>query len=347
MPRSARSEPALAEWAVLGLLCEQARHGWAVAKALAPEGEIGKIFMCTRPLVYRALSRLREAGLAEIKGAEAASGPGPARTIHGATRRGRSAFTRWRQSPVAHVRDLRSELMLKLLFHERASIDPLPLLSAQTAVLDVAETALAERLSTASGFDRTLVLWRLSMCRAARSFTEALTESRTAAPVVYHPIGYVSSPHTGLEGMPLQAIADTSGTSTIQITEAHRGCLADLEGFSHVWVVAHLHECTGWDASVKAFLDDRHHGTFATRSPRRPNAIGLSLAELVTVRHDEVVIGGIDLLHGTPVLDLKPYVPLFDAPPSQDVRFGWFEESAGRVFERTSDDRFAKRDRNG
>jgi len=109
-------------------------------------------------------------------------------------------------------------------------------------------------------------------------------------------------------------------------------------------VLAHLHETTGWDPAVPTFLDDRTHGTFATRSPRRPNAIGLSLTEIVEVEDLAVVVAGVDLLAGTPVLDLKPYVPLFDAP-ADDVRAGWFEGRAERVFERRSDDRFFPRSR--
>ena len=163
-------------------------------------------------------------------------------------------------------------------------------------------------------------------------------------PVVYRPIGYVSSPHTELDGMPLQPIADASGESTIELTDTHRGCLADLEGFSHVWVLAHLHESLGWDATVPAFLDDRSRGTFATRSPRRPNPVGLSLAKIVAVGDTTVVVDGVDLLDGTPILDLKPFVPLFDTP-SSEVRAGWFEGRAERVFRRRSDDRFAVRSR--
>ena len=180
--------------------------------------------------------------------------------------------------------------------------------------------------------------------RAALSFVEALLDRRTVEPIVYRPIGVVVSPHGELDGMPLQPVADEAGASRIEIFEPHRGSLEDLEGFSHVWVLAHLHESTGWDTVVPTFLDDRTHGTFATRSPQRPNAIGLSLARILSVEEIAVVIDGIDLLTGTPVLDLKPYVPLFDAP-QDDVRYGWFEGRAERVFRRRSDDRFAMRSR--
>ena len=343
MSRSPRIEPSLAEWAALGLLCESARHGWAIAGDLASAGEIGQIYSCTRPLVYRALGGLRESGLVEARGTTA-SDEGPARTMLAATRRGRTAFRRWRGAPVEHVRDLRSELMLKLLFHERGGHDPAPLLRAQAALLSKAELALEAQARSSEAFDQTLVLWRLSVARSALSFVEALLDRRAVEPVVYRPIGIVVSPHVELDGMPLQPIADTEGESQIEIFEAHRGCLDDLEGFSHVWIVAHLHETTGWDAAVPTFLDDRTHGTFATRSPRRPNPIGLSLARLVAVHDLAVAVDGIDLLSGTPVLDLKPYVPLFDTPQTE-VRTGWFENRAERVFRRRSDDRFAMRSR--
>jgi len=343
MSRPTRDHPSLPEWAALGLLCEGPRHGWAIARELAADGELGRVYSCTRPLVYRALGQLREAGLVEEKGTSA-SDEGPARTTLAATRRGRAAFRKWRDSAVEHVRDLRSELMLKLLFHERAGTDPAALLLEQAGFLTRGELALERRLRSSTAFDRTLVLWRLSVIRAALSFVEALLDQRTVEPVVYRPIGVVVSPHTNLDGMPLQPIADTSGHSRIDVFEPHRGCLDDLDGFSHVWVLAHLHETTGWDPAVPTFLDDRTHGTFATRSPRRPNAVGLSLAEIVEVEDLAVVVSGLDLLSGTPVLDLKPYVPLFDAP-ADDVRAGWFEGRAERVFERRSDDRFFPRSR--
>ncbi len=343
MSRPSRTDPSLPEWAALGLLCERPTHGWAIAQALAPAGEIGRVYSCTRPLVYRALAQLRQAGLAEVRGTTA-SDVGPARTTLGTTRRGRSAFTRWRGTSVGHVRDLRSELMLKLLFHERAGLDAAPLLREQALALVATEKALERQIASTEEFERTLALWRLSVARAALSFVEALLDSRTVEPVVYRPIGYVVSPHSKLEGMPLQPIADQSGHSSVEISETHRGCLSDLEGFSHVWLLAHLHESLGWDSTVPTFLDDRVHGTFATRSPRRPNPIGLSLARIVAVRELAVVVEGLDLLDGTPILDLKPFVSLFDTPATA-VSTGWFEGRAERVFQRKSDDRFAMRSR--
>jgi tRNA-Thr(GGU) m(6)t(6)A37 methyltransferase TsaA len=341
--RPPRTEPSLPEWAALGLLCERPAHGWAIAQALSSSGEIGRVYSCTRPLTYRALGQLREAGLVAAKGT-VASEAGPARTTLGPTRRGRAAFARWRRSAIEHVRDLRSELMLKLLFHDRGGLDPGQLLREQALVLVATERVLEDQLDAAVGFEDTLVLWRLSVVRAALSFVEALLDRRTVEPIVYRPIGYVGSAHDDLTGMPLQPIADTTGESVVEISEPHRGCLADLDGFSHVWLIAHLHESFGWDATVPTFLDDRRHGTFATRSPHRPNPIGLSLARVVAVREDAVIVDGVDLLDGTPILDIKPFVPLFDTP-SDGIRTGWFEGRAERVFVRRSDDRFAMRSR--
>ena len=109
-------------------------------------------------------------------------------------------------------------------------------------------------------------------------------------------------------------------------------------------MIAHLDETAGWDGTVPAFLDDEPRGTFATRSPRRPNPIGLSLVAIQQVEPAAIVVAGLDLLDGTPILDVKPYVPLFDRPEGA-IRHGWFEGRAERVFERTSDDRFEARTR--
>jgi tRNA-Thr(GGU) m(6)t(6)A37 methyltransferase TsaA len=346
MSRPKRTEPSLPQWAALGLLCEAPAHGWAIAQELAPDGSVGPVYSCRRALAYQALAQLREAGLAEVRGTSP-SEAGPERTTLGATRRGRAAFARWRSRPVPHVRDLRSELMLKLLFHARSDLDPAPLLGKQAALLVQTERALVRRLGSTSAFTRTLVLWRLSATRGALAFVEGLLERRMSEPLVYRPIGYVVSPHRELDGMPLQPLADTKGLSTIVVSDEHAGCLADLDGFTHVWVLAHLHESVGWAPTVRAFLDDESHGTFATRSPHRPNPIGLSLARIASVRATELEVDGLDLLDGSPVLDLKPYVPLFDTPLG-GVRYGWYEGGrAERVFTRTSDDRFARRSERG
>jgi tRNA (adenine37-N6)-methyltransferase len=157
--------------------------------------------------------------------------------------------------------------------------------------------------------------------------------------VSYVPIGTVRSPYRRLDGMPLQTPAATDVEATVELDARVRGALRDLDGFSHLWLVVHLHRVHGWDEEVVPFLDDdRPRGALATRSPRRPNPIGLSLVELLAVQPAALRIRGIDLLDGTPVLDIKPYVPLFDARAG--VRAGWFETAAGRVHSVRADDRY-------
>ncbi len=341
MPPVARTEPTLTEWAVLGLLREKPAHGWDLARAFAPDGEIGQIWTVSRPLVYRAITVLRELGYLVERGSTRST-KGPHRVLLTPTPRGRQALRRWLGRPTEHIRDLRSELLVKLLLLSRAGNDQTPLLHTQLGVLARGENILSARVGKSQGFERTVAVWRLSTATAARAFVEALLDERGGGPVNYEAIGHVHSSHSSLDGMPLQPAADASGPSQIVLTEPHRGCLVDLDAFSHVWVIAHLHESFGWADTVDPFLDDQPRGTFATRSPHRPNPISLSLCTLLAVEFDGITVEGLDLLDGTPVLDLKPYVPLFDTPAGP-VSDGWFHDRARLIFERTSDRRFSER----
>ena len=159
------------------------------------------------------------------------------------------------------------------------------------------------------------------------------------AAVTYVPIGVVRSPYNGLDGMPLQTVAAADVEATVELDARVHDALRDLDGFSHLWLLVHLHRVDGWTPEVVPFLDDnRPRGVLATRSPRHPNPIGLSLVELVAVEAGALQIRGIDLLDGTPVLDVKPYVPLFDA--REDVRAGWLGAAAERVRTVRSDARY-------
>jgi len=157
-------------------------------------------------------------------------------------------------------------------------------------------------------------------------------------PVTYTPIGLVRSPYRALDGMPLQTVAATEVEATVELDPRVSGALRDLDGFSHLWLLAHLHRVDGWSPEVVPFLDSRPRGVLATRSPRHPNPIALSLVELLAVEPGALSVRGIDLLDGTPVIDVKPYVPLFDA--REDVRTGWFDAAAARVHAVRSDDRY-------
>lgn len=180
MPRETDLSPA--EWASLALLAEQPAHGFAVARALAPGGEVGRVWSCSRPLVYRALGGLADAGLIEERGSEP-SEAGPRRRMLAATRSGRRAVERWLKEPAAHVRDLRSDLMLKLLFLSRRGKDASALLAGQQAALQPVVEGLEAAADEADGFDRLLYLWRLESARAALRFVEdVMSEARAASP---------------------------------------------------------------------------------------------------------------------------------------------------------------------
>jgi tRNA (adenine37-N6)-methyltransferase len=160
-------------------------------------------------------------------------------------------------------------------------------------------------------------------------------------PVTYLPIGVMRSPYTALDGMPLQTVASVEVEATVDLHARVHGALRDLDGFSHVWLLVHLHRVESWAPEVVPFLDDeRPRGVLATRSPRHPNPIGLSLVELVAVDAGALRVRGVDLVDGTPVLDVKPYVPLFDTRDAATVRTGWFGAAAARVYTTRSDDRY-------
>ena len=169
-----RSDLSPGEWAVLALVAEGPTHGWAVARALSPDGEIGAAWTFPRALVYRALDTLLAAGLIEENGVEDGT-RGPRRTIVGSTRPGRDRVQRWLSEPVAHVRDARSLLLLKLVFTRRAGREARPLLLAQQAALIAIEEALASRLAAASGdTERLLAAFRLETTRAVVRFVDEL-----------------------------------------------------------------------------------------------------------------------------------------------------------------------------
>jgi DNA-binding PadR family transcriptional regulator len=156
---------------VLALLNERPTHGFALARALAPGGEIGRVWSFRRPLVYRALETLQSLELVRYAKHEPGE-HGPARRVLEATPAGRGRVEAWLAEPVEHVRDIRSLLMLKLLFLERAGRDPGELVAAQHEHCRTLADALEGRCRSAEAFDRTLALWRLESTRAALRFLE-------------------------------------------------------------------------------------------------------------------------------------------------------------------------------
>jgi DNA-binding PadR family transcriptional regulator len=172
----AEREPSLslAEWLVLCLICEQTTHGFALAALLGAEGEMGRVWRVPKPVVYRALQRLEHLALVRTTEQQPSS-LGPVRSLVDATRPGHDAATVWLSRPAGHNRDVRSELLVKLALLARRDGDPQPLLDAQRQQLVPVARALQERLDAATGFDRTLILWRFETMSATLRFLDALS----------------------------------------------------------------------------------------------------------------------------------------------------------------------------
>jgi DNA-binding PadR family transcriptional regulator len=169
------------EWAVLALLCERPAHGWALANQLGPAGELGSVWSLGRPLVYRSLEVLDQRALIEEAGDEPGV-RGPNRMIFRCTAEGRAALEQWLQEPVEHVRDVRSLLLLKLVFTERAGIDPEPMLLAQHDSIATAISSLEARTGATNGSERIMLRFRLESTRAVLRFIEGVLAERTPAP---------------------------------------------------------------------------------------------------------------------------------------------------------------------
>jgi tRNA (adenine37-N6)-methyltransferase len=156
--------------------------------------------------------------------------------------------------------------------------------------------------------------------------------------IKYEPIGFIHSPFTDLEDMPIQPAGKVSARGTIDILPEFSEGLKDVAGFSHLILIYHLHEVRRQQLTVTPFLDQQPRGIFATRAPTRPNPVGISVVRLLKVEGSRLYVDEVDILDGTPLIDLKPYVPEFDVRP--DARAGWLEDARGKVRNTVSDDRF-------
>jgi tRNA-Thr(GGU) m(6)t(6)A37 methyltransferase TsaA len=156
--------------------------------------------------------------------------------------------------------------------------------------------------------------------------------------IIYRPIGTIHSPFTEAKKMPIQPAAAKGIEGTIDIKPEFENGLKDLDGFSHIILLYHLHLSKGFSLEVIPFLDDKLRGVFATRAPRRPNAIGLSIVRLVNIEKNRLYIRNVDIVDGTPLLDIKPYVPEFDDQEAE--RIGWLSDKIDKMREIKADERF-------
>jgi tRNA-Thr(GGU) m(6)t(6)A37 methyltransferase TsaA len=136
------------------------------------------------------------------------------------------------------------------------------------------------------------------------------------------PIGIIHSPFKSKQETPIQPFR-SKAVGEIEVFKEYERGLDDIEGFSHLILIYKFHRSRGFSLKVKPFLDDRLRGLFATRAPRRPNQIGLSVVKLIRRRGNILFVNGIDVIDGTPLLDIKPYVPDFNS--GEEVRTCWIE----------------------
>ncbi len=156
--------------------------------------------------------------------------------------------------------------------------------------------------------------------------------------ITYTPIGVIHSPHKTVEGVPIQPSAARGIKGTVVIDKKYIDALADLDGFSHIILIYHFHLAKGYSLKVKPFLDDEERGLFATRAPKRPNAIGLSVVRLINIKAGTLYIENVDIIDGTPLLDIKPYVPDFDC--AEEIKIGWLGGKTKKSQKQKSDNRF-------
>ena len=156
--------------------------------------------------------------------------------------------------------------------------------------------------------------------------------------ITLKPIGIIRTPFKEPKGTPIQPIRSGGTKGKVEVyTEFARG-LADLDGFSHVILLYCFHLSSGFNLMVTPYLDNQQRGLFATRAPRRPNPLGLSVLRLEQIEDNILFVEGVDMVDGTPLLDIKPYVPEFDS--AQDIKIGWLKGKTQHAINFRADKRF-------
>lgn len=158
--------------------------------------------------------------------------------------------------------------------------------------------------------------------------------------IEYKPIGIIHSPFNEPEETPIQPSAARDIQGTVELFSEYVEGLKDLEGFSHITLIYHLHLSKPYSLHVKPFMDDTLRGLFATRAPSRPNPIGISTVRLDKVEGVLLYIRDVDIVDGTPLLDIKPYVPEFDV--REKIKRGWLNKKIHRLRKTKDNGRFKK-----
>lgn len=161
--------------------------------------------------------------------------------------------------------------------------------------------------------------------------------------ICYKPIGIIYTPFITPENIPVQNIGANGIKATIKIFAEFVSGLKDLEGFSHIILLYHLHLVEHFSLTVKPFLDDIEHGVFSTRSPVRPNPIGLTVVKLNEIKGNILYIENVDMVDGTPLIDIKPFVPAIDN--MEVIKIGWLTGKVEQFIHKKSDKRFSKEEK--
>ena len=154
------------------------------------------------------------------------------------------------------------------------------------------------------------------------------------------PIGTIHSPFKDTKGTPIQSSAAGDVEGSIDILQEYVDGLKDLDGFSHIILIYYFHASRESGLHQKPFMNGKNHGVFSIRSPSRPNAIGLSVVRLKEIKGNILYVSGLDILDGTPLLDIKPYVPEFDSYKVE--RIGWLQDNVHKLKESRDDGRFSR-----
>ncbi|MHA1341896.1 MAG: tRNA (N6-threonylcarbamoyladenosine(37)-N6)-methyltransferase TrmO [Promethearchaeota archaeon] len=161
--------------------------------------------------------------------------------------------------------------------------------------------------------------------------------------IEYRPIGIIHSPYKEAVGTPIQPKFDEGSEGIVEIFEEYKEGLSDLDMFSHIILIFHFHKTKGYVLKTRPYLEENERGIFAVRGPRRPNPIGLSIVKLERIENNKIYVKNLDLLDGTPILDIKPYIRFFDI--IENSKAGWLENHSEKILKKhkiKADNRFHK-----
>jgi len=159
--------------------------------------------------------------------------------------------------------------------------------------------------------------------------------------IIYKPIGVIHSPFKEPKGTPIQSSSAIGIKGDVEIFPEYVDGLQDIDGFSHIILIYHFHLSKKSSLKAKPFMDDKTHGIFAIRGVSRPNPIGISIVRLIKIKNNILQVEDLDIVDGTPLLDIKPYVPDFDK--AKVTRIGWLQGNINKLSKTTDDGRFAQK----